>query len=112
MMIHSTVDLPDGMPDDIFKILKKARVRSKALNISIDKGGDNTAPSKRSPRPKKGPKKIKSGDRDRASKRKSAKSDGSAPLKKEEKTYTKKDKKEVIYSCRLNGGNASINCPP
>ena len=69
---YSTVDLPDGMPDDIFKILKKARVRSKALNISIDKGGDNTAPSKRSPRPKKGPKKIKSGDRDRASKRKSA----------------------------------------
>ena len=91
---YSTVDLPDGMPDDIFKILKKARVRSKALNISIDKGGDNTAPSKRSPRPKKGPKKIKSGDRDRASKRKSAKSDGSAPLKKKKKTYTKKDKKK------------------
>ena len=91
---YSTVDLPDGMPDDIFKILKKARVRSKALNISIDRGGDNTAPSKRSPRPKKGPKKIKSGDRNRASKRKSAKSDGSAPLKKKKKTYTKKDKKK------------------
>jgi ATP-dependent RNA helicase DeaD len=91
---YSTVDLPDGMPDDIFKTLKKARVRSKALNISIDKGGDNATPSNRSPRPKKGPKKVKSGDRDRVSKRKSAKSDGTAPLKKKKKTYTKKDKKK------------------
>ena len=92
---YSTVDLPDGMPDNIFKTLKKARVRSKALNISIDKGGDNSAPSHRSPRPKKGPKKVKSGIRDSASKRKSAKSDGSAPLKKKKKkTYTKKDKKK------------------
>ena len=91
---YSTVDLPDGMPDDVFKTLKKARVRSKALNISIDKGGDNTAPSNRSPRPKKGPKKVKSGDRDNAPKRKSVKSDGTAPLKKKKKTYTKKDKKK------------------
>ena len=91
---YSTVDLPDGMPDDIFKTLKKARVRSKALNISIDNGGDSSAPSTRSPRPKKGPKKIKSGDRDSAPKRKRAKSDGTAPLKKKKKTYTKKDKKK------------------
>jgi ATP-dependent RNA helicase DeaD len=91
---YSTVDLPDGMPDDIFKTLKKARVRSKALNISIDNGGGSGAPSDRSPRPKKGPKKVKSGDRDSASKRKSAKPDGTAPLKKKKKTYTKKDKKK------------------
>jgi ATP-dependent RNA helicase DeaD len=39
---YSTVDLPDGMPDDVFKTLKKARVRSKALNISIDNGGDSS----------------------------------------------------------------------
>ena len=91
---YSTVDLPDGMQDDVFKTLKKARVRSKALNISIDKGGDNTAPSSRSPRPKKGPKKVKSGDRDNAPKRKNTKSDGTAPLKKKKKTYTKKDKKK------------------
>jgi len=91
---YSTVDLPGGMPDDVFKTLKKARVRSKALNISIDKGGDNTAPSNRSPRPKKGPKKVRSGDGDSAPKRKSVKSDGTAPLKKKKKTYTKKDKKK------------------
>ena len=91
---YSTVDLPDGMPDDIFKTLKKARVRSKALNISIDKGGDKSAPSSRSPRPRKGPKKVKSADRDNSSKRKTAKNDGSAPLKKKKKTYTKKDKKK------------------
>jgi ATP-dependent RNA helicase DeaD len=90
---YSTVDLPDGMPDDIFKTLKKARVRSKALNISIDKGGDKSAPI-RSPRPRKGPKKVKSADRDNSSKRKTAKNDGSAPLKKKKKTYTKKDKKK------------------
>ncbi|CAI8165221.1 MAG: ATP-dependent RNA helicase DeaD [Cellvibrionales bacterium UBA7375] len=91
---YSTVDLPDGMPDDIFKTLKKARVRSKALNISIDKGGDKSAPSSRSPRPRKGPKKVKSAGHDNSSKRKTAKNDGSAPLKKKKKTYTKKDKKK------------------
>jgi ATP-dependent RNA helicase DeaD len=91
---YSTVDLPDGMPDEIFKTLKKARVRSKALNISVDKGGDNSAPSGRSPRPKKGPKKVKSANRDNSSKRKITKDDGSAPLKKKKKTYTKKDKKK------------------
>ena len=89
---YSTVDLPDGMPDEIFKTLKKARVRSKALNISIENGGNNSAPSSRSPRPKKGPKKVKSASRDNSSKRKTAKNDGSAPLKKKKKTYTKKDK--------------------
>jgi ATP-dependent RNA helicase DeaD len=91
---YSTVDLPDGMPDEIFKTLKKARVRSKALNISVDKGGDNSAPSGRSPRPKKGPKKVNSANRDNSSKRKITKDDGSAPLKKKKKTYTKKDKKK------------------
>jgi len=92
---YSTVDLPDGMPDEIFKHLKKARVRSKALNISIDKGGDNSAPSSRAPRPKKGPKKTKSTARDNTSKRKGTANDGSAPLKKKKKkTYTKKDKKK------------------
>jgi ATP-dependent RNA helicase DeaD len=91
---YSTVDLPDGMPDDIFKTLKKARVRSKALNISIDNGGGSSAPSNRPPRPKKGPKKVKSGSHGSAPKRKSAKSDGTAPLKKKKKTYTKKDKKK------------------
>ena len=63
------------------------------IMIHIDKGGDNTAPSNRSPRPKKGPKKVRSGDGDSAPKRKSVKSDGSAPPKKK-KTYTKKDKKK------------------
>jgi ATP-dependent RNA helicase DeaD len=90
---HSTVDLPDGMPDEIFKILKKARVRSKALNISLDKGGHKSKPSSRTSRPKKAPKKVKSTDRGNSSKRKTT-IDGSAPLKKKKKTYTKKDKKK------------------
>ena len=91
---HSTVDLPDGMPDEIFKILKKARVRSKALNISLDKGGDKSKPSSTVSRPKKAPKKVKSTDRGNSSKRKTSKKDGSSPLKKKKKTYTKKDKKK------------------
>ena len=91
---YSTVDLPDGMPDDVFKTLKKARVRSKALNISIDKGGNNSAPANRSPRPKKGPKKAKLSNKNNSSTRKSSKADGSAPLKKKKKTFTKKDKKK------------------
>jgi ATP-dependent RNA helicase DeaD len=91
---YSTVDLPDGMPDEIFKTLKKARVRSKSLNISLDKGDNTSAPSSRSPRPKKSPKKVKSANRDNSSKRKITKNDGSAPLKKKKKTYTKKDKKK------------------
>ena len=91
---HSTVDLPDGMPDEIFKILKKARVRSKALNISIDKGGDKSEPSSPVSRSKKAPKKVKSTDRGNSSKRKTSKKDGSSPLKSKKKTYTKKDKKK------------------
>ena len=92
---YSTVDLPDGMPDDVFKTLKKARVRSKALNISIENAGGNSAPSSRSPRPKKGPKKSKPSSKDGSSKRKSTRTDGSAPLKKKKKkTYTKKEKKK------------------
>ncbi|MFL2499586.1 MAG: DEAD/DEAH box helicase [Porticoccaceae bacterium] len=92
---YSTVDLPDGMPDDVFKTLKKARVRSKALNISIENAGGNSAPSSRSPRPKKGPKKSKPSSKEGSSKRKSTRTDGSAPLKKKKKkTYTKKDKKK------------------
>ena len=91
---HSTVDLPDGMPNEIFKILKKARVRSKALNISLHKGGDKSKSSSPVSRPKKAPKKVKSTDRGNPSKRKTNKKDGSAPLKKKKKTYTKKDKKK------------------
>ena len=92
---YSTVDLPDGMPDDVFKTLKKARVRSKALNISIENAGGNSAPSSRSPRPKKGPKKSKPSSKEGSSKRKSTRTDGSAPLKKKKKkTYTKKEKKK------------------
>ena len=91
---YSTVDLPEGMPDDVFKILKKARVRSKVLNLSLltENASSSRGPSsKRSP--KKSPKKTKSSGRDNSSKRNPAKRDGSAPLKKKKKkTYTKKDK--------------------
>ncbi|MBI4695729.1 MAG: DEAD/DEAH box helicase [Gammaproteobacteria bacterium] len=45
---HSTVDLPDGMPPEILKHLRKVRVRQFPLNMSrADEGGEH-APSKRS----------------------------------------------------------------
>ncbi|MCS5588151.1 MAG: DEAD/DEAH box helicase [Porticoccaceae bacterium] len=91
---YSTVDLPEGMPDEVFKHLKNARVRAKTLNLSLLKAEGQSAPSSRAPRPKKGPKKIKSAASDNPSKRRNPKNDGSAPLKnKKKKTYTKKDKK-------------------
>lgn len=31
---HSTVDLPEGMPEPIFKLLKKVRVGGQKLNIT------------------------------------------------------------------------------
>jgi ATP-dependent RNA helicase DeaD len=93
---HSTVDLPDGMPDEIFKILKKARVRSKALNISLDNGGDKFKSSSPVSRPKKAPKKVKSTDRGNSSKRKTNKKDGSAPLKKKKKPTPKKLRKNNL----------------
>ncbi len=34
------IDLPDGMPGEVFKILKKARVAGRPLNIQAYKGGD------------------------------------------------------------------------
>jgi len=40
---HSTVDLPEGMPDSIFKTLKKTRIAGKAINleqVEVEFGGD------------------------------------------------------------------------
>jgi ATP-dependent RNA helicase DeaD len=51
----STVDLPEGMPKELFQHLKKVRVRQQKLNISlVDNGQEGAAvqfkPSKRKPR--------------------------------------------------------------
>ncbi len=42
----STVDLPKGMPDDVFQQLKKVRVRNRPLDISLDQGGNGGNPYK------------------------------------------------------------------
>jgi len=49
---HSTVDLPEGMPKEIFKTLKKTWVSGKRLNIS--RLGEATKPNtkKRARKPK------------------------------------------------------------
>ncbi|MBL8260158.1 MAG: DEAD/DEAH box helicase [Candidatus Competibacteraceae bacterium] len=52
---HSTVDLPDGMPAEIFKHLKKVRVRQYPLNISRVEGAASETPRKAySKTPKRG----------------------------------------------------------
>ena len=47
---YSTVDLPDGMPKEIFQHLKKVRVRQVPLNISRL---DGLEPDKKRPAPKR-----------------------------------------------------------
>jgi ATP-dependent RNA helicase DeaD len=42
----STVDLPTGMPNDVFQQLKKVRVRNRPLDISLDQGGPGASPYK------------------------------------------------------------------
>ncbi len=36
---HSTVEMPDGMPKDLFQQLRRVRVSDQALNISLQTGG-------------------------------------------------------------------------
>ena len=38
---YSTVDLPEGMPKELFQLLKKVRVRQQKLNISLYEGGES-----------------------------------------------------------------------
>lgn len=42
----STVDLPTGMPSEVFNQLKKVRVRNRPLEISLDQGGPSASPYK------------------------------------------------------------------
>jgi ATP-dependent RNA helicase DeaD len=57
---HSTVDLPEGMPKELFKHLKKVRVAGQRLDISrAGKGGGVFAPEK--PRKRKSAAKSSSG---------------------------------------------------
>lgn len=44
---YSTVDLPEGMPREIFQHLKKVRVRQHPLNIRLDDGSPRPAAGKR-----------------------------------------------------------------
>jgi ATP-dependent RNA helicase DeaD len=39
---HATVDLPEGMPSDVFHRLRKAWVCGQQLSISVDSGGDTS----------------------------------------------------------------------
>ncbi len=41
---HSTVDLPEGMPKDVFEHLKRVRVRQQPMNISLVSGSASAGP--------------------------------------------------------------------
>lgn len=102
---YSTVDLPEGMPNEIFNHLKKVRVRSKALKISLFDSSEQS-PSDR-PAPKMVSKKNKPSKTGSAqsktkkpgpakSKNRSIKQqdkDGTGPLKKKKNPTTKKRKR-------------------
>jgi len=50
---YSTVELPDGMPKEIFEHLKKVRVRNHPIRISIEGQGASSDEPKRKSKPKK-----------------------------------------------------------
>jgi ATP-dependent RNA helicase DeaD len=50
---HSTVELPTGMPAEIFQHLKRVRVRSRPLNITLADGKPEGAPAAKKPHKKK-----------------------------------------------------------
>ena len=51
---YSTVDLPDGMPPEIFQHLKRVRVRQHLLNISRFEGAESERKRSHRPRPEHG----------------------------------------------------------
>lgn len=44
---YSTVDLPEGMPKDMFQLLQKVRVRNKAMRLSAFDGDNSESPKAR-----------------------------------------------------------------
>jgi len=44
---HSTVDLPGGMPDEVYKILKKVWINNRPLNIRKNAGGETITDNSR-----------------------------------------------------------------
>jgi ATP-dependent RNA helicase DeaD len=56
---YSTVDMPDGMPKEIFEHLSKVRVSGEQLKISKATGGGDAKPGKAKPKPDSKPRKKK-----------------------------------------------------
>ncbi len=52
---YSTVDLPEGMPNDLFQHLRKVWVCSRQLHLSV-MGGDQPVPARRTGKPAGKPK--------------------------------------------------------
>lgn len=78
------IDLPDGMPGEVFKILKKARVAGRPLNIQAYKGGaeksSGDTPPRRSGKPSnRSPRSAKPAERKPSSKPKHEKRKGKRP---------------------------------
>ncbi|RLA43426.1 MAG: ATP-dependent helicase [Gammaproteobacteria bacterium] len=85
---YSTVDLPDGMPKEIFQHLKKVRVRQQAMKISLANEDSNAGQALKKPTRSKAAHKQTAANGD-----KSETKDRTAPGKKadpKKKSYTKK----------------------
>ena len=76
---HSTIDLPEGMPADVFMDLKSVRVAGQKLNIAIEGQGSKDHSAERKPRKNTSP-------RDSSKNEKSSKDKKSEPGK----TFSKK----------------------
>jgi ATP-dependent RNA helicase DeaD len=93
---YSTVDLPEGMPNEVFKHLKKVRVRGNPLNISLLGDTQNTeALSDSSEATGKRVRKSKKDNKKAAFAKQNSKKNRNdrAPIKKK-KTSAKKNKKQ------------------
>ena len=120
----STVDLPEGMPNEIFNHLKKVRVRGNPLNISLLGDTQNTDTLSNAPEATSGRKRkpAKSNKKATSAKQINKKHRADRAPVKNKKTQAKRARSikakvswfylEKLIVCRLNGGNASSNWLP
>ena len=98
---YSTVDLPDGMPKEIFQHLKRVRVRQQAMNISVSSGGSEPRNSHKKARKATGNTDVELTN-EKPAPREKTDTDKKAGAKK--KSYTKKklgDKKKNAASKKV-----------
>ncbi len=84
---HSYIELPEGMPKEVFKALQNVRVRGESLNITV---ADGSRPASASPRPEKRP--ILKTTEKRSDSRSDSRADSRSDSKTESRAFPKTSK--------------------